>query len=293
MKKRILQFTYGFFVAWAISLTRGYIPANQTYLIAILVLLPIGVLIGAQETKPLLAAALWNLGGFVIYSLIFMTDDSAWMWPHTFPLLSLAPAAACYLGIRLRQGGRLMPLWGGLAALLIAHGYVAMRWEIPLRLFDSYDARMQTPVEGIHLTALHGEDVQLPIPGKQLHIIDFWNTGCGACYRLKPEMQALARQWQDDQRVAFLSVSSAFYDSLPKIRAARYLHVGDTTAIPEYFDQSGELAKRLSQEGCPVIAFVDGNGVGRLVHSGYDRATAGVYRARMDAHIAAMLAPGN
>jgi thiol-disulfide isomerase/thioredoxin len=295
-RRYVNQFVWGFFVAWAIAITRGHIPDNQTYLVGVLALLPIGFLIGKSEPRPLLTAVLWNLGGFIVHSAFFSTGRPD-MWPYTWPLLSVAPACACYLGIRLRQSlfspGWQRVIWSGLTILLLIHSYIVMRWWFPMDSFNSYDQHIQTAVADIPLTGLHdSSDARLPLPGKQVVLIDFWNTRCGACYRLKPEIQALARKWQADPRVGFISVASALYDSLPGVRAARYLHVGDTTAIPEYFDASGELARRLAPEGCPVIALVDGQGVARLLHGAYDRATENVYREMMDDRISSLLAQG-
>lgn len=290
-RRRISQFVVGFFVAWAIAITRWEIPDNQTYLVAVLVLLPIGFLIGKRETHPLLAAVLWNLGGFFVHSAVFVTGRPD-MWPYTWPLLSVAPACACYLGIRLRQGGSLIPLWAGLAVLLLAHSYVVMRWWAPMNSFAFFDQHVQTAVADIQLTDLDGATVTLPPAGKEVMVLDFWNTNCGVCYRLKPVIQSLARKWQGDARVGFASVASAYYDSLVDVRAARYLHVGDSTAMAEYYDNSGELARRLAPEGCPIIALVDGQGVARLLHAGYDRATVNVYPEMMDAHISSVLNKG-
>jgi thiol-disulfide isomerase/thioredoxin len=283
------QFVLGFFVSWMIAITRGHIPENQTYLVAVLTFLPIGFLVGKKETRPLLAAVLWNLGGFIVHGIFFVTGQPA-MWPYTFPLLSAAPACACYLGIRLRKREKSLPIWIGMTVLLLVHSYVVMRWWFPMNLFNSYDQHVKTAVADIPLTGLSSADARLPLPGKKVMVIDFWSTSCGACYRLKPEIQSLARKWQGDPRVGFISVASAYYDSLPDVRAARYLHVGDTSAITEYFDGSGELARRLAPEGCPVIALVDGQGVARLLHGAYDPATENVYHEAMDDRISSLLA---
>jgi thiol-disulfide isomerase/thioredoxin len=289
MKKKLLYFVLGFFLAWMISITQFWLPTSNTYLIATLALLPIGYMIGRREDSPLLTAVLWNIGGLIVHGGYFLSGQY-YMWPFSFPLLSLSPTVACYLGIRLRKRDLPLPLGIGLTSLFVAHGLFFCFWLMPRHLFNYYDHPLHTPVSGITLTGLHGPDTQLPMAGKSVVVIDFWHTRCGACYDLKPEMQAMARQWQADTRVQFISVASAHFDSLAGVRASRYLRVGDTTALPEFFDGSGLLAKKVVPAGCPVVALVDGQGVARLLHRAYDRGTAGVYRQLMSAHIEDLLA---
>lgn len=166
-----------------------------------------------------------------------------------------------------------------------------MAWSILPRIWYSIrDVPIHIPVQDIALTGLNTSDVRIAdLKGKVL-VLDFWNTVCAACYLSKPKVQALAQKYKDNPKVLIASVSSAHYDSLNAVKKSDYLEIGESNSIAEYYDHTGELIRRIYGNGCPVVAFVNPDGVATLTHHAYDTDTRRLYGHLLDLQIQEMLA---
>lgn len=193
------------------------------------------------------------------------------------------------LGIETRQATAHRGKWMiGIALwLVLAASY--LWWGIPPICYYKRDVPISVPINDIQIAGIGRDSLRFADLQGKVIILDFWNIRCAYCYDMKPEMLALATQYKNDPRVHFASVASAHYDSLPDVMEAEFLEIGHPASMPEYYDHTGELARRLAPAGCPIVTFVDQRGVAVLSHHGYDYVTRRVYRDLLEKQLLSML----
>lgn len=137
-----------------------------------------------------------------------------------------------------------------------------------------------TPVE-IAAMALDGREVRLPAPGAKVTVVDFWATWCDPCRDQMPELDRLAASLRGQG----LQVYAISFD---EDRASVEEFVARTpVGFPVLWDKGGAtLAERLALTRLPTTMILDGAGVVRAVHLGYDAGQA----AELDREVRRLLA---
>jgi cytochrome c biogenesis protein CcmG, thiol:disulfide interchange protein DsbE len=123
------------------------------------------------------------------------------------------------------------------------------------------------PVE-VAAKGLDGRDVKLPARGARVTVVDFWATWCEPCRDQMPFLDQLAGTYRNEG----VEVYAVSFD---EDRSAIDEYVARTpVAFPVLWDKGGgTLADKLEITRLPTTLLVDGKGVVRAVHLGYDRAS--------------------
>jgi thiol-disulfide isomerase/thioredoxin len=117
----------------------------------------------------------------------------------------------------------------------------------------------------IDAKALDGTEVKLPSRGARATVVDFWATWCEPCREQLPDLDRLAAAW----RAEGVQVYAVSFD---EDRAAVEEFVARTAiGFPVLWDKGGQtLAERLELTRLPTTVLIDGAGVVRGVHLGYE-----------------------
>jgi cytochrome c biogenesis protein CcmG/thiol:disulfide interchange protein DsbE len=112
---------------------------------------------------------------------------------------------------------------------------------------------------------LDGREVKLPARGARVTVVDFWATWCEPCRAQLPELDRLASAWREEG----VQVYAISFD---EDRAAVEEFVARTpVGFQVLWDKGGgTLAERLELTRLPTTVLLDGEGVVRGVHLGYD-----------------------
>jgi thiol-disulfide isomerase/thioredoxin len=107
--------------------------------------------------------------------------------------------------------------------------------------------------------------VKLPARGARATVVDFWATWCEPCREQLPELDRLAATW----RAEGVQVYAISFD---EDRAAVEEFVARAAVgFPVLWDKGGQtLAERLELTRLPTTLLIDGAGVVRAVHLGYE-----------------------
>ena len=118
----------------------------------------------------------------------------------------------------------------------------------------------------IEAKGLDGREVKLPERGARATVVDFWATWCEPCREQLPELDRLAATWRGEG----VQVYAISFD---EDRAAVEEFVARAAVgFPVLWDKGGQtLAERLELTRLPTTVLIDGGGVVRAVHLGYER----------------------
>jgi thiol-disulfide isomerase/thioredoxin len=150
-----------------------------------------------------------------------------------------------------------------------------------------------SPLVGKHVQiearSLDGRDVKLPARGAKVTVVDLWATWCDPCKEQMPALDRLAASVRD-RGVEVYAIS---FDEDPA--AVREFVARTPVRFPVLWDKGGaSLADALSITRLPTTVVLDGAGVVRAVHLGYDQAQAGALEREVRELLAedAQRAPG-
>ncbi|HET8541707.1 MAG TPA: TlpA disulfide reductase family protein [Anaeromyxobacter sp.] len=113
---------------------------------------------------------------------------------------------------------------------------------------------------------LGGREVRVPHGGGKVRVVDFWATWCDPCREQLPFLDRLASEYGPQG----LSVYGVSFDE-DRDALERFL-VHTPVSFEILWDKGGTaLSEKLEITRLPTTIVIDGRGVVRAVHLGYDR----------------------
>jgi thiol-disulfide isomerase/thioredoxin len=122
--------------------------------------------------------------------------------------------------------------------------------------------------------ALDGVTVPAQYRGKVAHL-DFWASWCAPCLKAIPEIEAMRKELASDG----FQVVAVNLDTSPK-KALRFL-AKNPIGYPSASDPKGRLPKQFGVDTMPTSYLIDGEGVIRYVHRGFQRGDGTKLRAEI------------
>jgi thiol-disulfide isomerase/thioredoxin len=170
------------------------------------------------------------------------------------------------------------------------------RGKIPQRLFDFKAPRGAEEVEALVFSGSSGYEpllnekaptMELPLHGggkmkladhkdKDVVILDFWTTWCGACTMGMPILEEVAAEYKDKSVVLYAVNQRQKGSAVERFLKKRKLNC--TVAM----DETGALSAKFGVRGIPHTVIIDREGVVRAVYSGLPPDFAASLRANLD-----------
>jgi thiol-disulfide isomerase/thioredoxin len=110
--------------------------------------------------------------------------------------------------------------------------------------------------------------------GKVVYL-DFWASWCAPCLKAIPEIEAMRKELANDG----FQVVAVNLDTSPK-KALRFL-AKNPIGYPSASDPKGRLPKQFGVDTMPTSYLIDGEGVIRYVHRGFQRGDGTKLRAEI------------
>lgn len=124
--------------------------------------------------------------------------------------------------------------------------------------------------------ALDGRgNVSLAAYRGQVVYLDFWASWCAPCLKAVPEIEAIRKELAGKR----FQVVAVNLDQQPK-KALRFLEK-NPVGYPSASDPKGHLPKQFGLETMPTSYLIDGEGVIRYVHRGFQRGDGERLRAEI------------
>jgi len=150
----------------------------------------------------------------------------------------------------------------------------------------AFSEKLGKPAPDFTLTVLDGPGKTKTIAKGELAgkviLIDFWATWCGPCLKELPEIQKLVEAYASAQDVLVVALSQD--DHPAEIAQVRELvettlmkngiKLGGSPAARIGLDPSNSVGKAFEVEGYPTLIIIDGKGIMRSAHVGFDRDAA-------------------
>ena len=174
------------------------------------------------------------------------------------------------------------------------------RGKMPQRLFDFKAPRGAEEVDALVFSGPSGYEpllnekaptMELPLHGggkmkladhkdKDIVILDFWATWCGACTAGMPILEEVAKEYKD-RGVVFYAVNQR-----QKSSAVKWFLKKRKLDCAVALDETGALSAKFEVRGIPHTVIIDREGFVRAVYSGLPPDFATSLRANLDSILA-------
>ncbi len=131
------------------------------------------------------------------------------------------------------------------------------------RRAEALGAMLDKPAPGFAFANLEGKTVSLESLRGKVVVIDFWATWCGPCRMTMPLLQEFVERKADG--VEFISMD-VWEDDTTKVRP----FLADYGYTFNVLYGNNEVANNYEVTGIPTLVIIDGDGIVRYRHVGYD-----------------------
>lgn len=181
---------------------------------------------------------------------LLMVEGSMTMWA---PYALAAPVFTA-IGVVVRRKWPVLSATGRLFALISpVLAAVLAGWLALPGYFDFARTYISGPATDFELQYLDGERIfSNDLKGKVV-LLDFWDTHCGPCRKLMPEMEKLQAKYQDNDRVAILVVNTGWE---PLEEAQKYAIEHDYSLVFAY-DPGAKVSRGMKVWELPTMILID------------------------------------
>jgi thiol-disulfide isomerase/thioredoxin len=148
---------------------------------------------------------------------------------------------------RLSATGR----WSALISSVLTIALVS--WLVFPVYFDFASTYISGPVTDFELQNLDGRTIASEDLKGKVILLDYWDTHCGPCRKLMPEMEKLQARYKDDPRVAILAVNAGWE---PLEEAQKYVAEHDYSLIFAY-DPGAQTSRAMGVWELPTTILID------------------------------------
>ncbi len=240
-----------------------------------------GLVRADRGSQPLvLRAALISLFGCVA-ALMMVGGIILWV-PY-------AAAALIFTGVAVlvRRKWSALSATGRWSALISPVLTVALAgWLVFPGYFDFASTYISGPVAEFELLYLDGGTIASEDLKGKVILIDYWDTHCGPCRKLMPEMERLQATYEDDSRVAILVVNAGWE---PLEAAQEYVAEHDYSLIFAY-DPGAQTSRAMRVWELPTTILIDAEFDYHSKHIAYEPGQEGAIVTHYGALIEELLA---
>lgn len=131
-------------------------------------------------------------------------------------------------------------------------GYVSWGNKV---FYGSYSGSVNEKILPFTLVTADGQTVSSTSMKGKYVVFDFWNTGCGVCFRKFPQLQQYHTRYQKNENVKFFAVNIPMTRDKPGQATTVLAKKGYT--FPTLFAESQSLASLFKVNSFPTVVIMD------------------------------------
>lgn len=216
---------------------------------------------GRESLALILRVILVSLFGCA--AVLMMVEGSVVLWaPYAVAALMFST-----IGILVRRKWSALAVTGRWSASICTAFIVALAgWLVFPGYFDFASTYISGPAIDFELQSLDGAAISSEDLKGKVILLDFWDTHCGPCRKLMPEMENLQARYADHPRVAILVVNAGWE---PLKEAQKYAAEHDYSLVFAY-DPQATTSRAMGVWELPTTILIDADFEYHSKHIAYE-----------------------
>lgn len=263
IKTLLIDFLTGLIAIFLVFIVVRYIhPSNSSIVIYVAIIYIIAGLIRGKDKNIHLLLKLFIISLFgIIY--IPLTGDKYSMMNIPYPVIAILFTLTGL--IISKNWSSITQLRRGLFICLPIVTIILLSLFFFPKYFNNWKSHASGPASVFEMQTLDGEIINSSELKGKVILLDFWDTRCGPCIRLMPDMEKLYIKHKDNPNVAIYVVNAGWQS----FEDAKTFASGHDFNLP-YSYMDIEISKSMGVRELPTTIIIDKQFNYRLKHVGYD-----------------------